>query len=60
MGVNVYFGSIWTNIPHATPNYVPIKSDFEVDYYRQTYFPPEKVYNIRKTGKTRSISNVLF
>ena len=36
MGVNFYFGPIWTNIPHATPNYVPVKSKFEVDYYRQT------------------------
>ena len=48
MGVNVYFGSIWTNIPHATPNYVPVKSKFEVDYYRQTYCSPETLFHIKK------------
>ena len=53
MGVNDYLGPRRTNIPHATPNYVPIKSDFEVDYYRQTYCYPEKVYNIRKNWKNQ-------
>ena len=34
MGVNTYFGPRRTNIPHATPNYGPLKSKFEVYYYR--------------------------
>ena len=29
--VNDYFGPILKNIPHATPNYGPRKSKFEVD-----------------------------
>ena len=31
---------------HATPNYGPRKYKFEVDYYRQTYFPQEKLAHI--------------
>ena len=41
MVVNFYFGPRRTNIPHATPKYGPVKSKFEVDYYRQTYCSPE-------------------
>ena len=37
MGVNIYFGPITKNIPHATPNYGPEKYKFEINYYRQTY-----------------------
>ena len=32
MGVSAYFGPKRKNIPHATPNYGPGKSKFEVDY----------------------------
>ena len=31
---NAYFGPIITNRLHATHNYEPIKSKFEIDYYR--------------------------
>ena len=48
MVVNYYFGPRRTNIPHATPNYVPVKSKFEVDYCIQTHCSPEKVARIRK------------
>ena len=37
LGENAYFGPIRTDIPHATPNYGPGKSKFEMDYYRQTF-----------------------
>ena len=43
IGLNAYFGPKWTNIPHETAKYGPGKSKFEVIYYRQTYFSPEKV-----------------
>ena len=36
MGVNDYVGPIRINRPHATPNYGPGQSKFEIDYYRQT------------------------
>ena len=48
MGVNDYFGPRRTNIPHATPNYGAGKYKFGDDYYRQTYFFPEKIAHIRK------------
>ena len=48
MGLNAYFGPRGKNIPHATTNYGPGKSKFEVDYYIQTYCSPEKVAHIRK------------
>ena len=48
MGVNYCFIDRRTNIPHATPNYVPVKSKFEVDYCIQTHCSPEKVARIRK------------
>ena len=37
MGLNNYFGPRIKNRPHASPNYGPGKSKFEVDYYRQTF-----------------------
>ena len=40
MGVNAYFGPKRTNRPHKTPNYGYGKYNFEVDYYRYTYFSP--------------------
>ena len=42
IGVNYYFGPRRTNITHATPNYGPGKSKFEVEYYRQKYFLQKK------------------
>ena len=53
MGVNAYFGPLWTNTPHATPKYGPGKSKFEFDYYRQPYCSPEEVARTRKkNGKS--------
>ena len=52
MGVNDYFGPRLTHRPHAAPKYGPGKSNYEVNYYRQTYYHPEKVAYIKKTGKT--------
>ena len=37
MGLNDSFSPRRINIPHATPNYGPGKSKFEIDYYIQTY-----------------------
>ena len=48
MKVNDYFGPRLTDRLHATPNYGPETSNFEVDYYRPTYFSPETLYHIRK------------
>ena len=45
--VNAYFGPIWKNIPHVTPNYGPGKTKFEVDFYRQKYCSPKKLAHIR-------------
>ena len=57
MVVNDYFDPIRTNIPHATPNYRPEKSKFEIYYYRQTFGFPEKLDHIQvKLKKSRSIS----
>ena len=42
MVVNTYFVPRLTDRLHETPNYGPVKSKFEVDYYRQTYCSPEK------------------
>ena len=47
MGVNSYFVPRRTNRPHATPNYGPGKSKFDIDYYRQTDYPPEKLAHIK-------------
>ena len=49
MEVNSFFGPIQKYLPHATPNYGSVKSNFEVDYYIQIYFSPENVAHIRKT-----------
>ena len=46
--VYAYFGPRCTNRPHATPNYGPVTSKFDVEYYRQTCCSPEKVFSIRK------------
>ena len=48
MGVNIYFCPRQKNRPHSTPNYGPVKSKFEVDYYRQIYCSPERIDHIRK------------
>ena len=40
MVVNAYFGPRLNNIPHATPDYGPIKSSSEVYYYIHTYYYP--------------------
>ena len=60
MGINAYFGPRRTNRPHATPNYGTRKSRFEVDYYRKTYFSPEKVAHNRKICKNKSIINLFL
>ena len=46
MSVGAYFGTRIINWPHATPQYGPGKSKFEINYYRQTYFS-EKMAHIR-------------
>ena len=46
MGLKYCFGPRRINIPHATPDYGPGKSKFDIDYYRQTYFPPGKLTRI--------------
>ena len=35
--INAYFVTTITNIPHATPNYGPGQSKFEIYYYRKTH-----------------------
>ena len=39
MGVNGYFDPRRTNIPHANPKHGPGESNFELYYYKQTFFP---------------------
>ena len=53
MGANAYFGPRSTNRPHATSNYEPGKSKFEVDYYRHTYCSPLKLAHTRKNWKNQ-------
>ena len=48
MGLCSLFCPRRTNIQHETPNYGPVNYKFEVDYYIQTYFSPEKLALIRK------------
>ena len=60
MGVNAYFGTRRADISHATPNYGPVRSKFEVDYYRQTYRSPEKVVHIRRKRKEKSGQEVMY
>ena len=47
MTVNASLPPRWTNRPHDTPNYRPVKSKLEVEYYIQTHFSPEKLAHIR-------------
>ena len=47
MGVNCYFGPGRKNRPHATPNYVPGQSKFEIDYYIQKIFLKNWIDHIR-------------
>ena len=54
VGVNDYFGHRQTNIPHATLNYEPGKSGFEVDYYRHKYCSPGK-YIISENNWTNQV-----
>ena len=59
MGVNDDFDPRRKYIPHAKPNYGPGKYNFEVDYYRQTYFSPESVNSSQKP-KSHLILIILF
>ena len=64
MGLNAYFGPRRTNRPHGTPNYGPGKSNFEINYYRQTYCFPEELAHIQitleKSGKEVMHSSKYF
>ena len=53
MRVKFYVGPKWTIISHATPNYGLVKYRFEVDYYIQTYYSPEKVAHLRKKWRNQ-------
>ena len=46
MGFNANICIRRTNKPHAISNYGPIKSNFDVDFYRQTYCSPETLARI--------------
>ena len=59
MGVNTYFGPRRTSRTHATPNYRPVTSESEVDYYRQTYFSSETIFHIRKI-RGKSVQEVMY
>ena len=52
MEVNDYLCTMRTNEEHAKPNYGPGKYKFEIGYYIQTYYSPEKLAQMRKTGKS--------
>ena len=60
MVVNNYFVSRRTNIPYVTPNYVPVKSKFEIDYYRQTSCFTEKLAHKRETKLEESGQEVIY
>ena len=61
MGVNAYSGPRLTNRPHETPEYGPVNSKFEVDYYIQTYCSTKKLaYIIIRQENKMSRSNVFF
>ena len=47
MTVNAFFVPRWTNRPHEKPNYRPVNSKLEVEYYIQTYCSPEELAHIR-------------
>ena len=51
--VNTYFVPKKTNIPHATPIYVHVRSKFEGNCYRQTYCSPEKLADIQGSWKNQ-------
>ena len=51
IGVNDYFVPIGGNISHAKPNYGPVKSKYEIYYYRQTYCSTENLARIREKLK---------
>ena len=53
MGVNAYFGTRRTNMPHETPKYVPGKSKFEIDYYKHNFSSIKPGSNTRNVGKIR-------
>ena len=55
MGVNAYFGTRITNRPHATPNYLPEKSKFEIDYYRQAFYQMLLVYEPVFSGNNMTL-----
>ena len=48
MVLDLYIGPRRTNRQHSTPNYRPVKSKVEVDYYRQTYCSTETLSRIRR------------
>ena len=52
MVVNDYSFPRRTNRPHATPNYGPVKYNFEVYHYRQKYFSPGKYLISEKKEKS--------
>ena len=43
MRVNAYYGPRQTNRPHETLNCGPVKSYFEVGYYKETYCYTKKI-----------------
>ena len=53
MGINFHFPPLRTNIPHVTSNYGPGQSKSEINYYRQTYYFPEKFLTHEENKKNR-------
>ena len=60
MGVNNYFGPRWTNRPHATPNYRPVKAKVKFIITDRQIVLQKNISYKKKTRKFRPISNVLF